>query len=268
MIRTNKQRNGFTLVELLVVIAIIAVLMSLLLPAVQKVREAAARTRSQNNLKNLGTALHNYASSAGNYLPPSFGTASGPVGDASLFFCILPQIEQENLYREFLTTPTTQSLAIKSLPILMADLDATQDRTKALTSYATNQMVFPGGQVGGTSTQFSAKSGKRLTELRSGTSNIVFLMERSAQANNMSVEHYWYWQNITLLPNPQAVPPFQVAPAKDQIDDSFAQAFSASGLQILMGDSSVRSVAPSVKPDIWFTANNPDTNQSLGEWWN
>lgn len=268
MPKLKTTRKGFTLVELLVVIAIIAVLMSLLLPAVQKVREAAARTRSQNNLKNLGTAIHNYASSAGNSMPPTFGTGSGPVGDASFFFCLLPQLEQENLYREFLATPISQSLAVKSLPVLMADLDATQNRTMALTSYATNQLVFPGGEVGGTSTIVSAKNGKRLTELRAGTSNLVFLMERAAQSNNMSTQHYWYWANITLMPNPQAVPPFQVAPPKDQIDDSLPTAFSASGLHVLMGDSSVRAVSTSVKPDVWTTANNPDTTQSLGEWWN
>jgi prepilin-type N-terminal cleavage/methylation domain-containing protein len=99
MVIKQGRGRGFTLVELLVVIAIIALLIGLLLPAVQKAREAAARTQCLNNLKQLGLASLHYADLHGGFLPPAARTLVDGSQGASWAVSILSYIEEDNFYK-------------------------------------------------------------------------------------------------------------------------------------------------------------------------
>jgi prepilin-type N-terminal cleavage/methylation domain-containing protein len=119
-------RSAFTLIELLVVIAIVSVLMGLLLPAVQKVREAAARTQDANNLKQQALALHNCNDSVGklppvyNNFPNPMGGNGPPAGMGTLQYFLLPFLEQDNLYNQ--TAMSSDNCTNTALKVFMGPI--------------------------------------------------------------------------------------------------------------------------------------------------
>ena len=176
---SGKNRTGFTLIELLVVIAIIAILIGLLLPAVQKVREAAARSQCQNNLKQLGLAVQN-SNDTYNQLPPVYGPY--PFNSVSGFsypthVWLLPFMEQQNVFNNASFGTPIKTFMCPSDP-------SNSTAQPGYTSYAANALVFGGCTVNFTtfvmgstapSAVCSAYGGSRYpASIPDGTSNTIF----------------------------------------------------------------------------------------------
>jgi prepilin-type N-terminal cleavage/methylation domain-containing protein len=201
------QRRGFTLIELLVVIAIIAILIGLLVPAVQKVREAANRIKCGNNLKQLGLAAHNYHDTNG-HLPPGVGyypPASGAFG--TYFFHLLPYLEQDNLYNSSLgrapflppVGPTTlhypgnNNVYRQPVPTFLCPSDPSVEAGGVVTvngvsfgasSYAPNGMVIGINDLSRNPPTGNPQGRMRLTDIGDGTSNTILHAEKYARCSN------------------------------------------------------------------------------------
>jgi len=217
-IRSVRSRKGFTLIELLVVIAIIAILIGLLLPAVQKIREAANRMKCSNQLKQIGLAVHNY-NDTNNTLPPSMkinvNGASGRQPGQNILVVLLPYIEQDNLYRQGSTIgydwswdcpvpgvpsnvfrcATVKTYQCPSDPSMTNGFSAFQVNGWAGSSYAGNTLLL--GNTGlqePTTGNWHSNSSYTVGTIPDGTSNTVLFAEKYAACGPGNAHgNLWTW---------------------------------------------------------------------------
>jgi prepilin-type N-terminal cleavage/methylation domain-containing protein len=272
-------RAGFTLIELLVVIAIIAILIGLLLPAVQKVREAAARAKCQNNIKQISLACHNLNDAYSGKLPPVAGAfPAGSANSGTVFYYLLPFIEQDNIYKGSTTAagvsspsnvlagsnPPTRAYSTVIKGYLCPSDGSAPDNTHpvgsflfATSNYAANPLAFVVGA--GIPASFP-----------DGLSNTILFAERYQNCNNT-----WFYWGVTPVPLtkpprfsvPTSGVPFQVQPTIPECDPTRPNGAHTGGMQVGLGDGSVRSLSGGLSLLTFQLACDPADGQPLGSDW-
>jgi prepilin-type N-terminal cleavage/methylation domain-containing protein/prepilin-type processing-associated H-X9-DG protein len=295
-----KPRPGFTLIELLVVIAIIGILIGLLLPAVQKVREAANRMKCQNNLKQMGLALHGYHDTFG-VLPP--GVATGLGNMLSFHVRILPHMEQTPLYRKFNMSAAYDNATNLALGLDLVPSYQCPTATQLFTEYGsgewsggkmtyTNHYYGVAGPIGtnpktgvaytslttnqgNESTQGMLGMGTQvhLTDVTDGTSNTLMLGEMSWTDAN----YYRVWTRGTYddTTNPDrdttccrnvanAINSTPYNGSNNANNTSFGSEHAARGANFAMGDGSVRWVSASISLGTYLSVASMNGGELIG----
>jgi prepilin-type N-terminal cleavage/methylation domain-containing protein/prepilin-type processing-associated H-X9-DG protein len=301
--RFNRQaRAAFTLIELLVVIAIIAILIGLLLPAVQKVRESAARMTSVNNLHQMGIATHALHDANGRlpsgwgYFPGTSGSSTAkPAPHGTLFYFLLPYLEQSNVYNNtaghsYTSTAIIQTFQAPLDPSLHNGPTAPNSKgvIAGLCSYEANGYLFSGDADAlcyfgiGNCTATNGDTADGLTNVYpripgsvpDGTTNTLLFVERYAYNcyYNPGIYGNRTWGDDGAGPSQWApflihADVFEVQPAVGKQSCYKPQAFTRTGVNVCMVDGSVRNVTPSISHTTWWRVLLPNDGKTLGADW-
>ena len=290
-----RTRKGFTLIELLVVIAIIAILIGLLLPAVQKVREAAARSTCSNNLKQFGVAIHNFSSANQDKLPGGIqgGLNNNPNYPGNpFFFILLPYIEQDNVVRRLGSANIYYSWGsgggvngqTQVVKTLLCPSDSTHNNGLGpntgwtVTSYSRNYYMFDTGggyqpQAGG---YYYTLSKYTIGNIPDGTSNQIGILERFAYKSAYGWSSLWthhgqdrfHWGYAQWAPvyGPWGLYLPQFVTAANAHPYYPNGGHPTTNLSLLM-DGSVRGVSSGVSQATWNAVCQPDDGAVVGSDW-
>ncbi|MBS0266416.1 MAG: DUF1559 domain-containing protein [Planctomycetes bacterium] len=256
--------RGFTIVELLVCIAVIAVLLALLLPAVQQSRQAARRMQSANNLKQIALAIHNFENSYRKLPGNSQAGLPDPYRYANTFTFIKTYLEADA------ATSKTR------LPVFISPADATIGSATQVrsASYTTNEVLFAPADP--PAIQTVSKHTFATAFHPRGSTNTIMLAERVHQCNFPSTgpwagwagtffEHYW---DLNYLPLDRTTPiatNFGVTD-RTQCDLTWFSTPHVNGILVSLGDGSVRTVSSSVAGQVWKFVIDPESNKPISDW--